>query len=471
MTPPNQNGKPRDRAGRVRLMQTVAIAGVSLIGIALARTSAPAARLADPTFATDVAPIFYKNCTTCHRPGGMGPFTLLEYDTAKTKLDEMYDAVKGGVMPPWHAEGAHGVFRNDRRLSDTEKETILRWISTGAKPGDLKKLPPKPEYTTTWTLGTPDAVVSMPDEFTIPASGKIEYQYFEVSTNFTEDKWVQSIEIKPGARPVVHHVLVFARVPAPANAAPAAAPPTPPVAGATPAPRPTPLFIRPREQALPPDPPRADSLHAPPRQLGTLIGTETPGNVAMEFPKGTALRIRAGTILTFQMHYTTSGHQMNDRTSVGFHFAKEMPDEEIFASQFLNGSLSLPAGAKDVAVPAELGIGQPVRIWGMMPHTHLRGTRWKYTLEKPDSTSEVILDVPHYDFNWQTYYMFAKPLEVAPGSKIKSVAWYDNSASNKHNPDPTINVKWGDQTWEEMQYTGFLYSVPSRRLRPAPGKQ
>ena len=471
MTPPNQNGKPRDRAGRVRLMQTVAIAGVSLIGIALARTSAPAARLADPTFATDVAPIFYKNCTTCHRPGGMGPFTLLEYDTAKTKLDEMYDAVKGGVMPPWHAEGAHGVFRNDRRLTDTEKETILRWISTGAKPGDLKKLPPKPEYTTTWTLGTPDAVVSMPDEFTIPASGKIEYQYFEVPTNFTEDKWVQSIEIMPGARPVVHHVLVFARVPAPANAAPAAAPTPPPAAGATPAPRPTPLFIRPREQALPPDPPRADSLHAPPRQIGTLIGTETPGNVAMEFPKGTALRIRAGTILTFQMHYTASGHQMNDRTSVGFHFAKEMPDEEIFASQFLNGSLNLPAGAKDVAVPAELGIGQPVRIWGMMPHTHLRGTRWKYTLEKPDSTSEVILDVPHYDFNWQTYYMFAKPLEVAPGSKIKSVAWYDNSASNKHNPDPTINVKWGDQTWEEMQYTGFLYSVPSRRLRPAPGKQ
>ena len=471
MTPPNQNGKPRDRAGRVRLMQTVAIAGVSLIGIALARTSAPAARLADPTFATDVAPIFYKNCTTCHRPGGMGPFTLLEYDTAKTKLDEMYDAVKGGVMPPWHAEGAHGVFRNDRRLSDTEKETILRWISTGAKPGDLKKLPPKPEYTTTWTLGTPDAVVSMPDEFTIPASGKIEYQYFEVSTNFTEDKWVQSIEIMPGARPVVHHVLVFAKVPTPANAAPAAAPPTPPAAGATPAPRPTPLFIRPRDQGIPPDPPRLDSLHAPPRQLGTLIGTETPGNVAMEFPKGTALRIRAGTILTFQMHYTASGHQMNDRTSVGFHFAKEMPDEEIFASQFLNGSLSLPAGAKDVAVPAELGIGQPVRIWGMMPHTHLRGTRWKYTLEKPDSTSEVILDVPHYDFNWQTYYMFAKPLDIAPGSKIKSMAWYDNSASNKNNPDPTINVKWGDQTWEEMQYTGFLYSVPSRRLRPAPGKQ
>ena len=470
MTPPHLNGKARDRAGRVRLMQTVAIAGISLIGIALARTSAPAARLADPTFAKDVAPILYKNCTTCHRPGGMGPFTLLEYDTAKTKLDEMYDAVKGGVMPPWHAEGAHGVFSNDRRLSDTEKDVILRWISTGAKPGDMKDLPPKPVYTTSWTLGTPDAVVSMPDEYTIPASGTVEYQYFEVPTNFTEDKWIQSIEIKPGAREVVHHVLVFARVPTPPNAAP----PTPPPAaapGATPAPRPAPLFIRPRDQAIPPDPPRVDTLHAPRNALGTLIGTETPGNVAMQFPKGAALRIRAGTILTFQMHYTAHGHQMNDRTSVGFHFAKEMPDEEIFASQFLNGSLKLPAGAKDVAVPAEITAGQPVRIWGMMPHTHLRGTRWQYTLVKPDSTSEVILDVPHYDFNWQTYYMFAKPLDIPAGSKIKSMAWYDNSASNKSNPDPTKEVKWGDQTWEEMQYTGFLYSVPSRRLKPAPGKQ
>ncbi len=470
MTLPHLNGKARDRAGRVRLMQMVAIAGISVIGIALARTSAPAARLADPTFAKDVAPILYKNCTTCHRPGGMGPFTLLEYDTAKTKLDEMYDAVKGGVMPPWHAEGAHGVFSNDRRLSDTEKDVILRWISTGAKPGDMKDLPPKPVYTTSWTLGTPDAVVSMPDEFTIPASGTVEYQYFEVPTNFTEDKWIQSIEIKPGAREVVHHVLVFARVPTPPNAAP----PTPPPAaapGATPAPRPAPLFIRPRDQAIPPDPPRVDTLHAPRNALGTLIGTETPGNVAMQFPKGAALRIRAGTILTFQMHYTAHGHQMNDRTSVGFHFAKEMPDEEIFASQFLNGSLKLPAGAKDVAVPAEITAGQPVRIWGMMPHTHLRGTRWQYTLVKPDSTSEVILDVPHYDFNWQTYYMFAKPLDIPAGSKIKSMAWYDNSASNKSNPDPTKEVKWGDQTWEEMQYTGFLYSVPSRRLKPAPGQK
>jgi hypothetical protein len=111
-------------------------------------------------------------------------------------------------------------------------------------------------------------------------------------------------------------------------------------------------------------------------------------------------------------------------------------------------------------------VSQPVRIWGLLPHTHLRGTRWLYKLEKPDGTSDVILDMPRYDFNWQTYYLFAKPLEVPAGGKITSMAWYDNSVDNKHNPNPTVDVKWGDQTWEEMQYTGFLYSVPSRRLRP-----
>ena len=178
------------------------------------------------------------------------------------------------------------------------------------------------------------------------------------------------------------------------------------------------------------------------------------------------MRIRAGTVLTFQMHYTAHGHEMKDRSMIGFRFAKAMPEQEIFAASFVNGSFTLPAGAKDIAVPSEIGVNsEPVKIWGLLPHTHLRGTRWEYKLVKPDSTSQVVLSVPHYDFNWQTYYMFATPLEIPPGGKITATAWYDNSATNKSNPDPTKDVKWGDQTWEEMQYTGFLYSVPSRRLR------
>ena len=199
--------------------------------------------------------------------------------------------------------------------------------------------------------------------------------------------------------------------------------------------------------------------------LGPLIGSMAPGTTVQEFPAGTALRLRPGTIITLQMHYTAHGETMKDRTAVGFKFAKEIPNEEIFAASFVNGSFTIPAGAKDYAVPSELGIGQPVKIWGMLPHTHLRGTRWQYTLVKPDSSREIILDVPKYDFNWQTYYMYAKPLEIAPGSRILATAWYDNSTSNKSNPNASMDVKWGDQTWEEMQYTGFLYSRPDRPLR------
>jgi hypothetical protein len=286
-----------------RRVQLIGAIGVAVIGVVLARTSAPAARLADPTFTKDVAPILYKNCTVCHRPGGIGPFSLMDYDSAKANLDDIHDAVQAGVMPPWHAAGPHGVFSNDRRLSDAEKETILRWIATGAKAGDPKDQPAKPVYTTAWTIGQPDAVVSMPEDFSVPAAGTVEYQYFQVPTNFTEDKWVQAIEVMPGAREVVHHVLVFAAQPPPANPpAPAPAPAAAP--GAAPAPRPAPLFIRLRDQNFMPDDHRTDTLHPPPRNMGSLIGTETPGNNVMVFPPGAALRIRAGTLITFQMHYT-----------------------------------------------------------------------------------------------------------------------------------------------------------------------
>src|SRR6187455_708639 len=232
-----------------RFPQIAALAAV-VIGAAVARAPRTlVATPADPTFAEDVAPILYKNCTTCHRPGGLGPFSLLDYDSAKANIDEIREKVSTKQMPPWHAEGPRGTFANDRRLSDADRNTILRWIDAGAKPGDMKKLPPKPQYATSWVMGTPDLVVSMTEDFTVPAQGTVEYQYFEVPVTLTEDKWVQAIEILPGAREVVHHVLVYARPPAPA---PPATPPAPRPAGT---PAPTPVLIRNRAQGLPEDPP------------------------------------------------------------------------------------------------------------------------------------------------------------------------------------------------------------------------
>ncbi|HYW31064.1 MAG TPA: hypothetical protein VE869_06105 [Gemmatimonas sp.] len=438
-----------------------AVVGATVLALSIARHQGSLdAQPTEPVFTKDVAPILYKNCASCHRPGGLGPFSLLDYDSAKANVADIKDAVKTGYMPPWHAEGPHGTFRNDRRLSELEKATIIRWIDGGAKRGDAQAMPAQPVFPAGWEMGTPDAVVTMKEEFTVPAAGTIEYQYFEVPTGFAEDKWVKAIEIMPGARDVVHHVLVYARPPAPA------APATPAAPGVTPTPAPR-LFVNKPQYAMPKPAPRTDSIHGPPSSMGTLIGTTAPGTNMLTMPEGTAMRVRAGTVLVFQMHYTAHGHERHDRTSVGFRFAPAAPGEEMRAAAFANGALVLPAGAKNVEVPSELEPTDTITVWGLFPHTHLRGTRWKYTLEKPDGTSEIVLDVPRYDFNWQTYYFFTKPLKITPGSKLKAVAWYDNSATNPHNPDPKIDVKWGDQTWEEMQYTGFLYTVNSRRLTPA----
>ncbi len=243
------------RSYHVPLLTAVATGAVAALAFSM-RTPLVAQDTA-PTYAKDVAPILNANCTGCHRPGGLGPFSLMDYDSVRANAADIEDAVKTGYMPPWHAEGPREVFSNDRRLSDLDKRTILRWLATGTKAGDLKKAPPKPVYATGWELGTPDAIVTMPEQFTVPAKGTVDYQYFEIPTNFTEDKWVDAIEFMPGAREVVHHVLVYARVPQPSQgqvttAASATASPAP---GAPPAARPRPLFVNQPHYETPPDPP------------------------------------------------------------------------------------------------------------------------------------------------------------------------------------------------------------------------
>jgi hypothetical protein len=379
---------------------------------------------------------------------------LLTYTNAVEYAGEIREAVATAIMPPWHADAPHGTFTNDRRLSEADRQTIVRWVDAKTPEGDPKDLPPAPRFASAWNVGTPDAILEMQEEFEVPAKGTIEYQYFEIPTNFTEDKWIQAIEVLPGAREVVHHVLVYARPPAPA---------TPPAAPPPGTPRPQPILIFREDHATPEPPPGRDER---PRRTGPLIAGIAPGTELQTFPAGTALRVRAGSVLTLQMHYTAHGTAMKDRTKVGFVFAKEPPEEEIRVAAFVNGAFTIPAGASNVSVPSEVGFRESVRVWGMLPHTHLRGKKWEYRLVQPDGKSETVLSVPEYDFNWQPYYMFARPLVIPAGGKIEATAWYDNSAANKANPDPRVDVKWGDQTWEEMQFTAFFYTVDSRRLRP-----
>ena len=258
-------------------------------------------------------------------------------------------------------------------------------------------------------------------------------------SNFTDTKWVKSIEVRPGNRALVHHVLVYYR----ATPDPARKPLARPNAKNMETPETRVKGLRPQ---------RTDLKNMPPR----LVATYAPGTNPQTAPEGTAFRLEAGGMLELQMHYTTNGKAASDRTRVGITFSKEQAPREVRAQHFFNGRLRLPAGAANVDVTTDLEFVQDATVWGLFPHTHLRGKRWDYKLVLPNGDMRPILSVPRYDFNWQTYYMFTQPLQVPKGSKIVSTAWYDNSAANKSNPDPKTEVLWGDQTWEEMQYTGVL---------------
>ena len=395
-----------------------------------------------PTFTRDIAPILYKNCVQCHRAGEIAPMSLVTYSEVRPWARAIRKATANGVMPPWHADAPPGTFENERRLSPSDKELIARWVEAGAPEGDSAALPALPPLVEGWRIGPPDAVFEMQEDYAVPANGTIEYEYFYIPTNFTEAKWLQAIEVRPGNREVVHHVLAFYL-----------APPD--------GPRPAPaLKLNPEHVRLP----KRNPGKRPPQHNdlpGRVLATYAPGTDPQVFRPNTALRLAPGGIIELQMHYTANGKPGTDRTKIGMIFAKQPPAHELRAAQFLNATLAIPPGAAHHRVDTEVGFLQDVTVWGLFPHTHVRGKKWEYSVAMPDGTVRPLLSVPQYDFNWQTYYMFREPVMLPKGARILSSAWYDNSARNPSNPDPTAEVKWGDQTWEEMQYTGLIYSVRS----------
>jgi hypothetical protein len=426
----------------VRIALAVAlVASGTALSIGDRLEAAPQSTDGVPTFSRDVAPILYANCVTCHRPGEIAPMSLISYKEARPWARGISNKVAEGVMPPWHADAPTGTFSNERTLTAAEKATLERWATGGAPEGDPKDLPPVPRFAQGWQIGKPDVVFEMQEDYAVPARGTIQYEHFYIDTNFKDVKWLQAIEARPGNRALVHHILVYYEAP----------PDGPRVAPA--------LQPNREDSRLPPPQVRGER---PPRDNGMpsrLLATYAPGTNAQVFPAGTAVRLAPGGILHLQVHYTANGTAGTDRSVVGLIFAKEPPAEEIRPAQFLNARFEIPPGAVDYQVTTDVTFLQDATLRGLFPHTHVRGRRWNYTLELPDGTKKPLLSVPKYDFNWQTYYMFREPMLIPKGSRIVATAWYDNSAANKSNPDPTITVKWGDQTWEEMQYTGILISL------------
>ncbi len=406
--------------------------GVVAIGLAVIGLMATAANRSNPskvTFTRDVAPILYKSCAECHRPGEIAPMSLLTYQGARPWAKSIRERVVERSMPPWSADPKHGHWANDPSLSQTEIDTIVEWVNAGAPKGDDKDLPPLPKFTEGWIIGKPDAVIEMPEEYTVPADGTVPYLYFSMPTGFTEDKWIQAMEIRPGNRRVVHHVIAYAQDPSVKDTNPGG------------------------EGEL--------------RRGRTHLGGITPNKTGIFYSPGTARLIKKGSNIVFQMHYTTNGQVAKDRTKIGFVFAKEPGKKMLVTGNAADARFVIPPGAPSHEVKSSKTFNEDVLITSFMPHMHVRGKDFTYTAVYPDGRSEILLSVPKYDFNWQLTYIPKEPIALPKGTRLDCVAHFDNSARNKFNPDPAKEVRWGDQTWEEMMIGWFTYTRAGDQPKPA----
>jgi hypothetical protein len=419
-----------------------------------------------PTFTADVAPIMYAKCVACHRPGEVAPMSLITFKDVRPWASAIRDKVASRAMPPWHADRQYSTFRNEQSLTQAEIDTVVKWVTAGAPEGDPSRLPKLPAFTEGWQIGQPDMVFEMPTEYRIPASGEIPYQYFEVPTNFTEDRWMQAGEVRAGDRTHVHHIIVYVKEPTPSRrptpfvsrAIASAADPTATSAARLAATATTPERFRAAAAALAAQ--RTAGSNATLSRTGDqMLVNWALGEDAPVFQPGMAKRIPKGSSLVFQVHYTTNGRPGVDTSRIGLIFAKEPPAKEVRTGMITNAQFAIPPGAASHAVEAEATFNEDVNVYSMHPHMHLRGKDMTYTATYPDGHSEIVLRVPRFDFGWQTEYWFAKPLALPKGSTLHVTAHYDNSAANRLNPDPTATIRWGDQTWEEMMIGFFTYSV------------
>jgi len=390
-----------------------AVSATEAPGCAVEKAAKSAASGAAPTgkitFHKDVEPIFQKRCAECHRPGDIGPFSLLKYDKAKSSAKQIKEVVVKRRMPPWHADPKIGEWKNDRHLSTKEIDTIAGWVDAGAPEGDAKDAPPAPKFPEGWHIGTPDATWSIPRKEHIPAEGTVPYRNLFVPTGLKEDRWVQAVEVRPGTRAVVHHVLVFVIYP----------------------------LTRLKEQ------PKIDGLNG-------YIGIYVPGEGPTTFAEGMGKYIPAGATLAFQIHYTTNGEAADDQTQIGFIWAKSKPPQEVVTYSVHSQRIRIPPEAPDHPEEASFTLPTDAKILSFLPHMHVRGKAFKYVAVSPEGKEEVLLDVPRYDFNWQICYRLKEPKSVKKGTTIRAYARFDNSKNNPANPDPSKEVRWGQQTWEEM---------------------
>jgi hypothetical protein len=372
------------------------------------------------SYSQDIAPILIDNCTVCHRKGGLGPWAMTDYNMIKGFSLMMREVVRTKRMPPWHADPSIGHFSNDRSLSSDEMKTLVHWIESGSPRGEGNDPLLEAEISeSVWSneseLGPPDYVIEIPTT-DIPATGVVDYKYHFVKNNIKEDIWVKATEIVPGDKAVLHHVITsFGEV----------------------------NLKGPRKGRL---------------NFRTMKGLRgyAPGITTNPFPDNSGIFLPADVTFEFQVHYTPVGRKTVDSSKMGVWVLDEAPEHEIFTKSMINSRIKIPARAKNHQEFDTMTVKKDSLLYSVLPHAHYRGKAMEVSVIYPDGEEDILLSVPNYDFNWQTSYDFKEPVFIPKGSKLKQINWWDNSKQNLANPDPSVDVYWGDQSFEEMLFGAYM---------------
>ncbi|HZT73081.1 MAG TPA: thiol-disulfide isomerase [Terriglobales bacterium] len=391
-----------------------------------------------PTFYGDVLPILERHCQVCHRAGGLAPMPFETYRETRAFAPAIAHAAQTRAMPPWFADPRFGHFANDPSLSAADIAALVAWARAGAPAGDPGQAPPPPHWTRGWNIPPPDAVITMPQAVPLPARGQVDYTYEIVPTHFDRDEWVQFSQIEPSAPDHVHHAVVYIRPPGSSwlRHAPVGVPFTA------------------KDLRDPQD--RRDAEWTD----SDLLLVYAPGSSPDHWPATMAKFVPRGSDLVFQMHYITNGRAARDRTRIGLVFDRQRPRYRVLTLQLTDDHFLIPPGAPNFEVEVHGTLPNRALLLGFFPHLHLRGKTFEYNLVHRDGRVETLLRV-HWNFYWQLSYKLAQPRRLAAGTELQAIAWFDNSAANPHNPDPTQWVHWGDQTSEEMMVGFFDVAVPA----------
>jgi len=441
----------RDAIRSLLAGEKIAVTRTDPMGCALGL--APQPRVAPgadtPTFHGHIQHILQRHCQRCHHEGGAAPFALETYEQTRGWGDMIQEVIVERRMPPWGANPQIGRFRNDPRLSDEDIAAITSWVEAGAPKGDPAQAPAKISWPVGWAIGAPDVVYTA-GKHRVPAEGRLPYRYVHVPTEFPEDRWVQAAQVVSTSPEVVHHVLVLLQEDR--NRRGKGRPYRPPFHWSQ-------LF-----QDVPPAE-RMEHIRRNEKYLKDLLQAgggihgyflaELPGGPPIVYPEGHAKLLPAGATLVFQIHYTPNGKVRESETRLALRFAKTAPKHVRSVHAASSVTFTIPPGAPRHRVTTSFRFPRGATLLSFLPHMHLRGHSMRYSLARPDGSTETLLDVPHFDFDWQQEYVLAKPLRVAKGSRLVAEAVFDNSPGNPQNPDPRQTVYFGLQSDEEMMIPYF----------------